>query len=157
MNILLSAFKGVYNSSYQLIRECENDKLLFTNSYDGIDRDIEEFDFDPYLGVIMFGIDPRLKDKIRIEPKAARNGNVCKTAYDVGDFSDIFEIYGLQVTIAKRATSYLCNYAYYRVLEIMNGRALFIHIPPEQYLTEDLRTGLQNAIHNLMEAAHEKV
>lgn len=149
MSILLTAFKGQHNSSFQLIRECDNDQLYFTNSYDGIDRDIEEFDFSPYSAVIMFGLDSRLKNKIRIEPKAVIEGSVYKTVYDIGDFLDVFEMNGLHVTVAKRATSYLCNYAYYHVLEETSGRALFIHIPPEQHLTEEMRLGLQNVIRML--------
>ena len=146
MCLLLTAFKGTHNSSYQIIKDCENDKLIFTNSYTGIDSDLEEYDLSPYTGAFMFGIDTRLKDKIRIEPKAVLNGDIQKTAYDTKDFAESMKDYGLQATVAERATSYLCNYAYYRVLEIMNGRAIFIHIPPERYLTETMQHRMRNVI-----------
>lgn len=149
MSILLTAFKGIHNSSYQLIRDCENDKLFFTNSFDGIDRDIEDFDFSPYSVVFMFGIDTQLKDKIRIEPQAVLGGNVRKTVYDIGDFVKTFESNSLQVTVAKRATSYLCNYAYYRVLEKTGDRALFIHIPPERYLTMEMQASIHKVIQSV--------
>lgn len=146
MSILLTAFKGIHNSSYQLIQNTENDKLFFANSYGGIDKDIDDFDFSSYSSVIMFGLDSRLKDKIRIESKAVFDGNEHKTVYDINNFVEVFESNGLQVTVAKRATSYLCNYAFYRVLEIMGGLAIFVHIPPEQNLTDEMKANLQNVI-----------
>lgn len=96
--------------------------------------------------MIMFGLDSRLKDRIRIEPKAVIEGNNRKTIYDIGNFVEAFESNGLQVTIARRATSYLCNYAYYRVLEIMGGRATFVHIPSEQNLTDEMKANIHSAI-----------
>lgn len=150
MSLLLTAFKGTHNSSYQVIKDCENDKLLFTNSYAGIDRDLEECDLSSYIGAFMFGVDTRLKDKIRIEPKAVIDGYILKTVYDIGDSADVMQTFGLQATVAKRATSYLCNYAYYRVLEEMNGRALFIHVPPERYLTEAMQLGIKKFIQSIL-------
>ncbi|MDD4492954.1 MAG: hypothetical protein PHV32_01165 [Eubacteriales bacterium] len=149
MSVLLTAFKGIHNSSYQLIRECEKDKVYLTNSYDGIDKDIDKIDFSPYSAVIMFGLDTRLKDKIRIEPQAILDGTAYRTIYDVSKLTTVFELKGLQATVAKRATSYLCNYAYYHVLEIMNGRAIFIHIPPERFLTETMQHRIRNVIETI--------
>lgn len=146
MSILLTAFKGVHNSSYRIVQKFEHDKLYLTNSYNGIDRDVSGFDFIGYNAVIMFGLDKNLKDSIRIEPQAVLDNTVQNTIYDVVRVKDILGSLGVDAVIAKRPTAYLCNRAYYKVLEIMRGRALFIHIPPERYLKEEMKTNIQKAI-----------
>ena len=42
VDILLTAFKGEHNSSYQLIKDVKCDKLFLTNSFEGLEEDIEE-------------------------------------------------------------------------------------------------------------------
>lgn len=146
MSLLLTAFKGVHNSSYQLIQGYSDDKLFLTNSYNGLDRDINSCDFTQYSAVIMFGLDRNLKDKLRIEPCAKLCENIRNTVYDTKAFADIFEEFSLKTAVAEKATAYLCNYAYYKVLDIMSGRALFVHIPPERCFTSDMKRNIQNAI-----------
>ena len=70
MEILLSAFKGEHNSSYQLIKDINCDKLFLTNSFEGLEKDIEKCECEQYSAVIMFGLDTKLNDKIRIDARA---------------------------------------------------------------------------------------
>lgn len=146
MSLLLTAFNGVHNSSYQLIQGCSDDRLFLTNSYNGIDRDISSCDFTQYNAVIMFGLDRNLKDMLRIEPCAKLCENIRNTVYDTGAFADIFEEFSLKTVIAGTPTAYLCNYAYYKMLEVMRGHALFVHIPSARYLTADMKLNTQKAI-----------
>ena len=53
MGILLTSFKGEHNSSYQLIKDIEYDKLLLANSVEGLEEDTEECDCEQYSAVIM--------------------------------------------------------------------------------------------------------
>ncbi len=66
MKILYTGFKGKNNSSYQLIQSIQGNKLLLTNSFEGLRRDIENIDLF-YDLAIMFGLDKTLKNRVRIE------------------------------------------------------------------------------------------
>lgn len=59
MNILYVAFKGKNNASYQLLSNLNGDKLLLTNSHDGLKRDID-MKSEQYDLIFMFGIDKTL-------------------------------------------------------------------------------------------------
>ena len=43
---------------------------------------------------------------------------------------------GIQSSISKIPTRYLCNAAYYYMLEKTDGRAIFIHIPSVKNMSE---------------------
>ena len=59
MKILFTAFKGVHNTSFQLIDQTAANYLLLTNSFQGLERDIS-FISDDYSTVYMFGVDKKL-------------------------------------------------------------------------------------------------
>ncbi|MBQ8382346.1 MAG: hypothetical protein IJX47_03975 [Clostridia bacterium] len=149
MDILLTAFKGEHNSSYQLIKDIECDKLLLTNSFDGLEEDIEEFECEEYSAVIMFGLDTKLKDRIRIDVRAQTEFGTKDTVWDVSAMSEMLDICGVPNYISKRPTKYLCNYAYYLMLTRMCGRAVFIHVPPEKYITDEIKNKIVSAIQKL--------
>ncbi len=149
MNILLTAFKGEHNSSYQLIKDIECDKLLLTNSFNGLESDIEEYDCEQYSAIIMFGLDTKLKDRIRIDVRAQTESGTRDTVWDVAAMSEMFDMCGVPNYISNRPTKYLCNYAYYLMLTRMCGRAVFIHVPPEKYITEEIKNKIVSAIQKL--------
>ena len=37
---------------------------------------------------------------------------------------------GISAVISDKPTAYLCNAAYYHILNSFSGRAVFIHVPP---------------------------
>lgn len=41
-------------------------------------------------------------------------------------------------TISDKTTQYLCNAAYFHMLQKMGGKAVFIHIPTVKNLSEDM-------------------
>ena len=123
MKILYTCFKGKYNASFQLVSEICGDKLYLTNSFDGLKRDIAnqsgEYDF-----VIMFGIDKNLKNVVRIE-RVAEYGGV----------------------VARTKAQYLCNAAYFHMLQKMSGKAVFIHIPTVKNVSEDMMAEIRECVH----------
>lgn len=151
MKTLFTAFKGIHNSSRQLISELNIDKLYLTNSFDGIYRDIENFDFSSYNTVIMFGLDSKLKSGIRIESYAKIEMDVQKTVFNVHTISKQFNLFHINNSIAESNTEYLCNYAYFLMLKKMKGRAILIHIPPEKYLSLQLKDNIIKAIQTIFD------
>ena len=127
--ILLTGFKGKNNSSGKLVQAIsENDLLLLTNSFDGVKNDIEgingDFDF-----LIMFGCDKNLKDSVRIERFAQKNGKKITSALDLENISKRLGNVGIKNVISDVAGAYLCNEAYCYALQKFNRKAVFIHIP----------------------------
>ena len=65
MKILYTGFKGKNNASCQLIELIDpSDKILLTNSFEGIKRDLDNISLELYDLIIMFGINKKLKGKI---------------------------------------------------------------------------------------------
>lgn len=73
MNILFTGFNGKNNSSYQLVQSLEYEKIFLTNSFLGLEGDIDKLD-KAYNLVVMFGLDKTLKNQVRIEKSAELNG-----------------------------------------------------------------------------------
>ena len=142
MNVLFTAFKGGHNSSCNLIKNFESDKLFLTNSFDGLRKDIVNFDCDDYSSVVMFGLDTELKDNVRIEVCAKNDGKILNTALNVTEISRTFSANGVLNVVSDKTAVSLCNYAYYLMLEKVSGRAIFIHIPPQKFLTEELKKNI---------------
>ena len=65
MKILYVGFKGVKNTSYQLVSSFPEDHLYLTNSFPGLARDIDALEKD-YDAVIMFGVDTSLSTSLRV-------------------------------------------------------------------------------------------
>lgn len=135
--ILLTGFKGKNNSSGKLVQAIsENGLLLLTNSFDGVKNDIEgingDFDF-----LIMFGCDKNLKDSVRIERFAQKNGEKIASALDLENISKRLGNVGIKNVISDVTGAYLCNEAYWSALKKFNNKAVFIHIPTIKNIDDD--------------------
>jgi len=126
MKILYTAFKGKSNTSYQ-IASCLNGEVLFlTNSFQGLERDINTADGN-YDVVYMLGVDKSLKDKIKIETCAEYNGERIFTAFNIPELKKRITN-KMSYSISDCPTKYLCNAAFYHMLK-KNNNTVFIHIP----------------------------
>ena len=133
--ILYTGFKGRHNSSCRLMDLFEGEKLLLTNSFAGLKIDIESITA-VYNAVFMFGLDKNLSDSVRIEKyaeKAARKA---------------FEAEGIKCTVSENTSQYLCNEAYFFMLEKTGGKALFFHIPPIRYMTDSMAQSVVRAVNS---------
>ena len=136
MRILYTGFKGKNNSSYELISRIFGEKLCLTNSFNGIKRDIERAS-GLYDLVIMFGLDKNLKNRVRIERLAECNVLVLTTKIDVEKIKDSFEENKIESILSDISTKYLCNEAYFHMLQKTEGKAVFIHIPSLKNMSDD--------------------
>ena len=75
MKILFTAFKGVHNTSFQLVNQTVANHILLTNSFQGLEKDISFVSGDCSI-VYMFGVDKELIDKVRIENKEVRSAHL---------------------------------------------------------------------------------
>jgi len=127
-NVLFVGFKGKNNASGMLVEQIAPDPLLLTNSFAGLRRDIDsvpnEFDY-----VVMFGVDKTLTDSVRIDKIASLNGITKPTAINLQSIKEKLADRGVPAEISVIPTAYLCNEAYWHMLEKFSGRAVFIHIP----------------------------
>ena len=145
---LFVGFKGKNNTSYQLVNRLEGDKLFLTNSFEGVRRDIESLCSD-YEICYLFGVDKNLKDSIRIEKTAEKNGKEIVSDLMLSELQKTFEMQGIKTVLSETSTSYLCNEAYFNILEKMNGNAVLIHIPSIGKMTVELLSALINVIKGL--------
>ena len=136
---LFVGFKGKQNSSGLLVSELlkesqlREDRVLknfclLTNSFEGVKRDINAIE-GSYDFVIMFGCDKFLKDCVRLECFAEKDGIKCETRLDVKLLSETLTRDGVENIISETPTQYLCNEAYWYALKKFEGKAAFIHIP----------------------------
>ena len=72
--------------------------------------------------------------------------NIIESMCDAKRLSKELARYKVTNTVSKIPTAYLCNYAYYRVLQATAGHAVFLHIPPEKHITEELKTNILSAV-----------
>ncbi len=70
---LYIGFKGKNNVSSTLVEYLSDSPCLLTNSFAGVKRDIEGLS-EHYDSVLMFGIDMNLKNAVRIECVAQKEG-----------------------------------------------------------------------------------
>ncbi len=126
--ILYSGFKGQRNSSFRLVSAFRGDKVFLTNSFEGIFRDIELLDTG-YERVIMFGADKILTDSIRFELLAKKDSVLLRTRADLSEYCARAAESALEYAISKHPTHYLCNEAYYQMMQKMDCPVLFVHIP----------------------------
>lgn len=137
MKILYTGFKGKYNSSYQLLSRISGDTLALTNSFDGLKRDVLNI-ANSYDLVVMFGLDTNLKDKIRIEAVAECDGMTEKSEIDCNVICRHMEELDITCSVSEIPTKYLCNAAYYHMLQKTEGKAVFIHIPSLKNMSEGM-------------------
>jgi len=126
--VLLTGFKGKNNSSANLVQAISENYRLLTNSFDGLKKDIEEIDDNPEF-LIMFGCDKNLKDSVRIERFAEKNGEKIASALDLENISKNLAAAEINNFISDSPSHYLCNEAYWHALRKFNGKVVFIHIP----------------------------
>ena len=141
MKILYVGFKGVKNTSYQLVSSFPGEHLYLTNSFSGLARDIDALEKD-YDAVIMFGVDKSLSDTLRVERCAELDGELLETTLYADQLARWFCKNGIPCDISDIPTHYLCNDAYFRMLRKTNGKAVFVHIPGSRYMTQELMTGI---------------
>ncbi len=127
MKTLYVAFKGTHNTSFQLVSKLCGDKLVLTNSFQGLEKDILSFNTE-YDAIYMFGIDKNLKNSIRIETCANYDGELVNTSFDILTLEKAIKDSGMPYTISNKPTAYLCNAAYYYMLK-KNRNTVFIHLP----------------------------
>ena len=77
----------------------------------------------------MFGCDKSLKDYVRLERFAEKDGVKCETRLDVKLLSETLSRDGVENVISETPTQYLCNEAYWYALQKFERKAVFIHIP----------------------------
>ena len=134
--ILFTGFKGRNNSSSLLAEQLSSEHLLLTNSFTGLKKDIESIDKE-YDLVVMFGVDTTLTSTVRIEKAASLDGIKRVSSLDLGWIVDALNSAGLSTVISDTPTAYLCNAAYYHMLNKFSGKAVFIHVPPVRYVDDD--------------------
>ena len=137
MRVLYTGFKGKNNSSYQLLSRLSGEKLFLTNSFEGLKKDIMSIK-DSYDLVIMFGLDTKIKDIVRIEAVAKFEDVERKTEIDCDEICRCMMARGIQSVASKIPTQYLCNAAYFHMLQKLEGKAVFIHIPTSKNMSDDM-------------------
>ena len=84
----------------------------------------------------MFGCDKFLKDCVRLECFAEKDGVKCVTRLDVKLLSETLAHDGVENVISETPTHYLCNEAYWYALQKFEGKVVFIHIPTLKNIDE---------------------
>lgn len=146
MNIFIG-FKGKNNNSSiiaQTLAENYGHCLLLTNSFYGVQKDIEDI-ADVYQTAFLFGIDKTLRNEIRIETIAQKSSEKYRTKIDFQKLSGRFEAAGILCTISDSPTFYLCNEAYWFALQKFKGNAILIHIPTIKNADENFAENIKKA------------
>ena len=146
MNIFMG-FKGKNNNSSliaQTLAENYGHCLLLTNSFCGLQKDIEEV-ADAYQAAFLFGIDKTLRNEIRIETIAQKNSGKCRTKIDFQKLSGRFDAAGIKYSVSSTPTFYLCNEAYWFALQKFKGNAILIHIPTVKNADENFAENIKQA------------
>ena len=143
MRVLFTGFKGVHNTSFQLVGHLGDDRMFLTNSFQGLKKDIASIDTD-YDIVYMFGVDKTLRGSVRIEACARLNGEQIYTDFDISSLQNKLREHGINCVVSHAPTGYLCNFAYYYMLH-RNANTVFIHIPSIAGMEEDLMKALIGA------------
>lgn len=128
MKILYTGFQGFNNPSKIIVNRINEDKIIFNNSYDEIDKVLLKNDIEKYDFIIMLGLRNNLKKSIRIETTAGIESDIVNTYINYKVLQEYFNLNGISCLINEKPTNYLCNYAYYKVLK-RNKKAIFIHVP----------------------------
>ena len=135
LRVLYTGFKGKNNSSYQLLAKISGQKLFLTNSFDGLKKDIMNVT-EQYDMVVMFGLDARLKDTVRIENVAEWENERVNTKLDCDEIHTNMMACGIPCVVSNVPTGYLCNAAYFHMLKKCSGKVVFIHIPSRKNMSE---------------------
>ncbi|MGN0403081.1 MAG: hypothetical protein ACI4HQ_12600 [Acetatifactor sp.] len=134
--VLYVAFRGINNSSYQLVRQMNAETFYITNSFTGVRRDIDSLPMS-YEKIIMFGLDKDLHETIRFDRIAQKNGDQLFTLMDLTPYLYRAKQHDVPYTISETPTTYLCNEAYFYMMRKMKCPVLFIHIPSMPHMSND--------------------
>lgn len=145
---LFTAFKGKNNTSFQLVNKLGGETLYITNSFSGLEKDIDAVKSE-YDKVVMFGIDKKLNNAVRIEACASLGEKRIYTEADITTLSRCLSENSVTATVSHVPTRYLCNAAYFRMLA-RNRKAVFIHIPSLKNMTEEMMEQLIEFFKNLL-------
>lgn len=137
LRILYTGFKGKNNSSCQLLSKISGEKLFLTNSFEGLRNDIGNI-ADQYDLVVMFGLDTKLMDVVRIERVAEYDGVAITTKIDCEAICKHMEENDIRCVVSEMPTKYLCNAAYYHMLYKTAGNTVLIHIPSSKNMSEHM-------------------
>lgn len=135
--MLLTAFKGKYNTSKMLLDGVDGSHIhrkLLTNSFAACEREIVEAiaAYQPEH-VISFGQKPMV-NSLYIEPAASNNGEIMKSTFNISALINSLSVYGIPYKVSENPSNYLCNHAYYHGLQYiekngLNTKMIFIHVP----------------------------
>lgn len=142
---LFVGFKGKNNSSSMLVSSISSEHFLLTNSFEGVRKDIDEL-FEDYDEVYLFGADKNLSDSFRIERLAEKGGKRLKSKLDLEKEKEQFASFRIKAEILNTPTKYLCNDAYWYLLEKYKGNAVLIHIPTVKNFKEEWISDVKKAI-----------
>lgn len=151
MRVLYTGFKGKNNSSYQLLSRISGQKLFLTNSFDGLKKEIMNIT-DQHDLIVMFGLDISLKDTVRIESIAEWGNEEIATKVDCEQICDCLISRGVQCTVAQIPTKYLCNAAYFHMLQKVSGKVVFIHIPSIKNMSEEMMEAIVKSMEEIEKA-----
>ena len=79
---------------------------------------------------------------LRVERCAQLHGETLNTKLFADQLARGFRENGINCDISDTPTQYLCNDAYFRMLQKTNGKAVFVHIPGSRYMTQELMAGI---------------
>lgn len=150
MKLLITAFKGKNNTSFQLASKIGKDTIFLTNSFQGLEKNISSAELN-YDAIIMLGSDKNLNNSIRIETCAKYDSEVVYTGFCTDLLVRRFCEGSVAYSFSEKPTEYLCNAAYYQMLK-RNPNTVFIHIPSSKGMSEQLLGALANAIGFLADA-----
>ena len=119
-----------------MVKNTSEDSCLLTNSFSGLQRDIEAINVH-YDCVVLFGIDKSLKDTVRIE-KAAEKETKEFSVLNLEKLSAQLAALGISNYLAENPTQYLCNDAYWHLLQKFNRKVVLIHIPSRKNMGQSL-------------------
>lgn len=145
LDMVFVGFKGKNNSSSMLVESMPYPGYLLTNSFEGLKKDIDNMPLD-CDNVYLFGVDKNLKDLLRIEQAAEKDGINLTSKLDLTSISQKYSSVGIVSTKSANPTRYLCNEAYFYLLQKYNGNAVLIHIPTIKYFNEKLATLIRKSI-----------
>ena len=136
VNKLFVGFKGKNNSSSILIKALMKENYLLTNSFEGLRKDIDNLSLD-YDEVYLFGVDKKLKDTFRLERFAEKDGVNRESEFDLDKMRERFFQYGIKTEISIFPSQYLCNEAYWHLLDKYHGNVVLIHIPTLKHFCDN--------------------
>lgn len=133
---LYLGFRGTHNPFAGLMQTLSPESCLLTNSFAGVRRDLDRLPAG-YDRAILFGVDPALRDGVRIEALAEGEG-LRESSLDLTGLSARLTDAGIPNVISHRPVHDLCNEAYSILLERFSGAAALIHIPCGPYFPESM-------------------